>query len=79
MKPIKFEGMNITYAADQEPYIPLPAYLNRKEGIVTSCWELSFKERVLILFGKNIYHHQLTYCKPPMPIKLEINPCPNTK
>jgi hypothetical protein len=72
MKPIKFEGMNITYAMNQPEYYPLPAYFNREEGIITSCWELTFKERLKILFGKNIYHHQLTFGHQPLPIMLEI-------
>ncbi len=42
MEPIKFPQANMTYAEDQEPFLPLPAYRNEQETI--SCWKLSPEE-----------------------------------
>lgn len=51
MKPIKFKHQNITFAENQPEYGSLPALkLDTPEGHVITCWKLSFKERLRILF-----------------------------
>ena len=68
MKPKKFKEANVIFAKDQPEYIPLPAF--RKEspqGEVITCWQLSFKERLRILFKGEIWLSMLTFNKPLTP------------
>lgn len=54
MKPIEFKEMNCTLAKDQPEYLPLPVKVT-DDGIVISCWELSFKEKLKILFTGKLW------------------------
>jgi hypothetical protein len=58
MKPLEFKGVNLVLAKDQPQYIPLPVcYEGGTEAKMTSCWKLSFLERIKLLFkGKLIYY-----------------------
>ena len=71
MTPIKFVGFNCIYAEDQPEYIPLPVF-RENDGCVTSCWKLTFKERVRVLFGGCVFLSQLTFNEPLQPVKLFI-------
>ena len=59
MKPIKFPEQNCTYAKDQKEYLPLPAFKDERETI--SCWQISFAERLKILFSGKIWLRQLNF------------------
>lgn len=68
MKPKQFKEANITFAKDQPEYQPLPAFRNEStQGEVITCWELSFKERLRILFKGEIWLSMLTFNKPLTP------------
>ncbi len=68
MKPIEFEGSNCVFAKDQPEYLPLPAYQSKGiEGEVVSCWRLSWKERIKILFGNPIFISVWAFHKPLQP------------
>jgi len=71
MKPIKFEGVNITYARDQQEYIPLPAQ-KFEDGRVLFCWQLTWKERLWLLFTGTIWHQVLTFNSALQPQKLSV-------
>lgn len=74
MKPIKFKGMNVTYAENQDPYMPLPAYKHNDEwGCVSSCWYLNLWERFKVLFTGRIYTTLPTFGKPLTPQKLSVD------
>lgn len=60
MKPIEFKEHNIVYAKDQPEYLPLPVYKD-ESGQVISCWKLSFKERLSVLFSGKVWLRQLTF------------------
>lgn len=77
MKPVKFKEQNCTFAENQDPYIPLPAHKHNDEWkCVTSCWELSFMEKIKVLFTGRIYSTLPTFGRPLNPQKLEVNnPC----
>ena len=60
MKPIEFEQQNCVYAKEQPEYLPLPAH-KTKEGEVISCWELSLRERLKLLFTGKMFYSQLTF------------------
>lgn len=60
MKPIKFIETNVVFAKDQPQYLPLPAHKD-DFGRVTTCWKLSFKQRVKLLFTGKIWIQVLTF------------------
>lgn len=68
MKPIEFPEQNIVYAKDQPEYLPLPAFkANDEMGQVISCWELSFRERLRILFSGKLWVSLCMFGKPLTP------------
>lgn len=68
MKPIKFPEHNIVFAENQKEYQPLPAFKNNSpQGEVVSCWQLSFKERLKILFTGKLWVCLLSFNKPLTP------------
>lgn len=70
MKPIKFKEYNKIYAENQKPYISLPVYEDDIQGgRVFSCWQLSFKERIKILFTGKLWIYVLNFGKKLQPIK----------
>lgn len=74
MKPIKFKHQNIVFAKDQPEYNQLPALkLDSPRGEVISCWKLSFKERVKVLFLGRIWLSIMSFNKPLTPTFLSVN------
>jgi hypothetical protein len=59
MTPIEFPEQNTVWAAKQEGFNPLPAYSNERETI--SCWRLTFRERIRLLFGGVIWLRQQNF------------------
>ena len=68
MTPIKFEGHNITWAKDQPPYLPLPAHTGI-DGRTTTCWHLTLRERLKMLFTGRLWLQQLNFGGPLQPQK----------
>lgn len=75
MKPIKFKKMNVTFAEGQPEYLSLPAYKvpNDHRGTVVTCWELSFLEKIKILFTGKVYISILTHNRTLHPLLPEID------
>lgn len=71
MIAIEFDGYNVVYAKNQPEYLPLPAH-KTEEGIVTTCWELTPKERVELLETGKIYLRQMTFNSPLQPVLMTI-------
>jgi len=68
MKPIEFPEQNVVFAKDQPEYLPLPALNTQNEmGEVISCWHLSFKERLMILFTGKLWVSLASFGKPLTP------------
>lgn len=65
MKNIEFEGCNIVYGADQPEYKPL--YAQRIDEITITCYRLSFKERVKLLFTGLLWLGQMNFGEPLQP------------
>ena len=59
MKPVDFPNMNITLAGDQPEYITLPAFVDRQQAI--TCWRLSWREAIKLLFTRRLWLRQLTF------------------
>jgi hypothetical protein len=70
MKPIEFPEMTTTWAKDQPPYLPLPAYSSERETI--SCWRLSWLERLRLLAGGRLWLRQLNFGAPLQPQKPQV-------
>jgi len=72
MNVIKFKECNVTFAKNQPPYLPLPAYRDAN-GMVTSCWGLGLKERIKVLFTGKMYLNILTFNQPLQPVRLMVD------
>lgn len=75
MEPIKFKQANITFAENQEQYLPLPAYRdpNDPAGRVISCWGFSWWERFKILFTGKMFLTSLTFHQSLQPLLPEVD------
>lgn len=71
MKAIKFKEHNIVFGEHQEEYLPLPAHLD-KEGVATSCWELSFKEKIRVLISGKLFLQIMTFDKSLQPVNIMV-------
>lgn len=69
MKPIEFKGQNKIFAKDQPEYQPLPAlhFSDSPTGEVVSCWNLSFGERLRVLFTGRIWLSLMSFNNPLTP------------
>lgn len=68
MKPVDFKEQNVVFAENQPEYQALPALKIRgHEGQVVSCWGLSFRERLRVLFTGKVWMTLLSFNKPLTP------------
>lgn len=74
MKALEFKHQNVVFAKDQPEYIPLPALrLDSPEGEVITCWGLSLKDRIKIIFTGKIWLSMMTFNKPLTPVYMSAN------
>lgn len=75
MKPIKFDGANIVYGANQPEYQPLPAERVGKfeTGQINTCWELSPDELKQIQETGKIWVSLLTFGQPLQPVLISVD------
>lgn len=66
MKPIEFPEQNCVYAKDQPEYLPLPVHKTR-DGMVISCWALTWRERFKMLLTGRMWWSVLTFNHPLQP------------
>lgn len=66
------DGQHVVYAADQPEYQPLPVW-KRSGGQVVSRWRLSWKERLAVLLGRDLYVEVLTFGQPLQPIYMAFS------
>lgn len=74
MKIIEFPEQTVVYAKDQPEYQPLPAhrYKDDPQGRIACCWQLSWKERLAVLFSGKLWHQILTFKQPLQPQMLTV-------
>jgi hypothetical protein len=72
MDIVQFKECNVIYAENQPEYLPLPAHRS-KDGTVTSCWKMSWKERLRVLFTGKVFLQLLTFNKPLQPQWMTVN------
>lgn len=74
MRPTSFKEQNVVFAKNQKQYLPLPAFKNDSQsGEVISCWKLSFKERLTLLFRGKLWVIVLTFNNRLQPMQLFTN------
>jgi len=74
MKAIEFKDQNVVFAKDQPEYQPLPALkLDTQEGEVITCWGLTFRERLRVLFKGKVWVSMLSFNKPLTPLLLSTD------
>jgi hypothetical protein len=74
MRAIEFKEVNKVLAKNSAKYKSLPIFLDgRSEGVAVSCYRLSFKERLKVLFSGKIWHGQMTFHKPFQPQLMSVN------
>jgi hypothetical protein len=69
MKPVEFPGQNSVYAKNQPPYLPLPV-LKMPDGMVISCWHLTWRERLRVLVTGDVWSMVRTFNSPLQPQRL---------
>lgn len=74
MEPIKFDGVNVVFGAEQPEYKPLPAERvgNAKTGQVNTCWALSPDEIKKVQETGQIYVSLLTFGQPLQPLLVSV-------
>ena len=72
MEPIKFDGANVVFGANQPEYIPLPAEKNPATGVVLTCWKFSPDELKKIQGTGVIWLEMLTFNQPLQPVRLDV-------
>jgi len=65
MKPIEFAEQTTVWAKNQPPYRPLPAYTDEEQTI--SLWELTWRERLRVLFRGRLWLRQMNFGEPLQP------------
>ena len=66
MKPIEFPEQNVVFAKDQPEYLPLPVH-KTPDGMVISCWALTWRERFKMLLTGRMWWSVLTFNQPLQP------------
>lgn len=68
MRAIKFKGCNVNVAENQDEYLTLPALkFDDAQGNMVTCYQLSFLERLRVLFLGRIWMLEMTFNKPITP------------
>jgi hypothetical protein len=71
MEPIDFKERTHIIAENQPQYLPLPAFVS-EGGTVISCWKMTFRERIRVLFTGKLWLTVLTFNKPLQPQLPEV-------
>ncbi len=71
MKAIEFTGCNAIYAKGQPEYLDLPVH-KAEDGLVTTCWELSFIDKIKVVLTGKIFLQVLTFNRPLQPLKMLV-------
>lgn len=72
MKPVSFREVTDVLAKNQPQYLPLPVHRSA-DGVVVSCWRLSFWERVKVLFTGRLWALQMTFGQPLQPQAFDVS------
>lgn len=75
MTPASFPESNVVFAKDQPEYLPLPAAVHPQDpqGTTTFCWQLSWRERWMLLWRGKLWHTVLTFKSNLQPQLLSVD------
>ena len=73
MRPADFPGTNAVLAKDQPEYLPLPAHV--AHPITTTCWRLTWRERLTVLLRGELWLQQMNFGQPLQPQRPDVR-CP---
>lgn len=82
MKPVSpvipaYVAEEVTYAADQPEYIPLPVLRigdpAEGQGVLLTRWRMSWRERFRALFFGDVYCQVMTFGQPLQPIAISVD------
>jgi hypothetical protein len=65
MKPVDFKQSNIVLGKNQPEYLDLPVFTN--DEMTVSCWKLTWRERLKLLFTGRLWLTQLNFSQPLQP------------
>ena len=69
-------GNRALFGFGQRQYLPLPGIRHCDEkGIITTCWSMSFRERIRALISGKIVCQVMTFDRPIQPQKLIVVGC----
>jgi DNA recombination-dependent growth factor C len=71
MKPVDFEQTNAVLGKYQPQYQALPVHRTH-DGEVISCWSLTWRERLAVLFTGRLWLRQLTFRDPLQPQRPQV-------
>ena len=72
MKPIKFNESNVVGKGQENLYESLPALLFY-DGDVVTCWKLSFKDILRLIFTRKLWLCVSTFNNPLQPLFMSTN------
>jgi hypothetical protein len=73
MKPIEFPEQTHVLAKDQPEYQPLPVHIvDEPERRMISCWQLTWQERLKILFKGRLWLSQMTFGRSLQPQRPDV-------
>ena len=73
MKIIKFKECNVNFAENQKEYKTLPAFYDSNSGIVVSCYRITFKDLIKVIFTRKIWLGVMTFHKPLQPQLMSVD------
>lgn len=73
MKPTTFKEQTIEIAKNQPQYQTLPALVDKKKGVVISCWKLSWREIFTLLWTRRLWLSTMTFNEPLQPLYPTVN------
>jgi hypothetical protein len=73
MTLIDFPERTVIIAKDQPEYLPLPAHVfPGPDGRIACCWQLTWRERLSVLWRGVLWHQILTFGHPLQPQLLSV-------
>ncbi len=73
MKPSKFPQANASFGEGQPHVEPLPAFFGQSpEGEVISCWGMTWRERLRVIFTGRVWVVVQTFNNPLQPMILDV-------
>ena len=71
MRPVEFPEQTHVIAKDQPQYLPLPALVTEDRQVI-SCWGLTWRERLQVLFTGRVWLTISTYNSPLQPQRMSV-------